>query len=116
MIKVKAIIPRRRLVTKKGNLIEIIAQKTPKSEDYPEGIKYSFSLIHKNQRIIAFDNFSKEGHHKHYFNAKEPYKFESLEITSNQFFELVEKFEKPAEEKNDSPRPEGRGIVRAKLE
>lgn len=72
----------------------------PKSEHYPKGIKYSFSFIHKNKRTIALDNFSKEGHHKHHFDAKEPYKFESLEKTLNQFFELVEKFEK-SEGKND---------------
>lgn len=100
MIGVKAIIPRKRLITEKDNLIEIVAWKVPRSEHYPEGIKYSFSFIHDNKRTIGFDNFSKEGHHKHYFNKKENYKFESLKQTRKQFSELVEKFEEKQDDKN----------------
>lgn len=90
---VKAIIPKRRLATEKNNFIEIVAWKIPKSKSYPEGIKYSFTFVHENKRTIAFDNFNNEGHHKHYSNRKEPYKFKSLEHTANQFFKLVEEFE-----------------------
>lgn len=97
----KPIIPKRRLITEKSNLIEIVAWKVPKSKFYPEGIKYSFTFIHNNKRTIAFDNFNNEGHHKHYLNKKEPYKFKDLEDTSNQFFKLVEKFEKNTGDKND---------------
>jgi len=91
---VKAIIQKRRLITEKSNLIEIVAWGVPKSKFYPEGIKYSFTFVHENKRSIAFDNFNNEGHHKHYLNKKEPYEFRSLEETSNQFFKLVEEFEK----------------------
>ena len=66
------IIPKRRLVTDKDNLIEIVAWKISKSKFYPEGIKYSFTFVHKNKRTIAFDNFK-----------------------------LVEDFEKTQGEKND---------------
>lgn len=89
----EAIIPKRRLITEENNLIEIAAWKVPKSKFYPEGIKYSFTFIHKNKRTIAFDNYNNEGHHKHYFNKKEPYKFKNLEETANQFFKLAEEFE-----------------------
>ena len=95
------IIPKRRLVTDKDNLIEIVAWKISKSKFYPEGIKYSFTFVHKNKRTIAFDNFNNEGNHKHYLSKKEPYKFKSLEDTANQFFKLVEDFEKTQGEKND---------------
>lgn len=87
------IIPKRRITTEKDNLIEIVAWRVPKSKFYPEGIKYSFTFIHDGERAIAFDNFNNEGHHKHYFNKKEPYKFKALEETSDHFFKLVEKFE-----------------------
>ena len=90
---VKAIIPKRRIVTEKNNLIEIVAWKIPKSKFYPEGIKYSFTFVHEYKRTIAFDNFNNEGHHKHYLSKKESYKFRSLEETSNQFFKLVEEFQ-----------------------
>lgn len=89
----KAIIPKRRIITGKNNFIEIVAWKIPKSKFYAEGIKYSFTFIHENRRTIAFDNFNNEGHHKHYLDRKEHYKFKSLEETSNQFFALVEEFE-----------------------
>jgi len=88
------IIPKRRIVTEKENFIEMVAWKVPKSGFYPEGVKYSFTFVHENKRAIAFDNFNNEGHHKHYLNKKEPYKFKSLVETSDQFFKLVEKFEK----------------------
>ena len=87
------IIPKRRITTEKDNLIEIVAWKIPKSKSYPEGIKYSFTFVHKDKSAIAFDNFNNEGHHKHYFDKKQPYKFKSLDETSDQFFKLVEKFE-----------------------
>ena len=54
-----------------------------------------------NKRTIAWDNFNNEGHHKHYLNRKEIYKFNDLEETSNEFFALVEKFEKTLGEEND---------------
>jgi len=98
---VKAIIPKRRLITEKDNLIEIIAWKVPSSKSYPEGIKYSFTFIHKNKRAIAFDNYNNEGHHKHYLDKKEPCNFKSLEETSNKFFNLVEDFEKNLGDKDD---------------
>jgi hypothetical protein len=88
------IIPKRRIITEKGNLIEIVAWQVPKSEFYPEGVKYSFTFIHKDKRVIAFDNFNNEGHHKHHFDKKEPYKFKSLEETADQFFILTKEFER----------------------
>ena len=88
------IIPKRRIATEKDSLIEIVAWKIPKSNFYPEGSQYSFSFFHYNKRTIAFDNFNNEGHHKHYLDKKEPYKFKSLDETSDQFFKLVEEFEK----------------------
>ncbi|MBN1377077.1 hypothetical protein JW949_01945 [Candidatus Woesearchaeota archaeon] len=98
----EALIPKRRVITEKNNLIVITAWKVPVSKFYPEGVKYSFTFVHKNKRIIAFDNYNNEGHHKHYLNKKEPFKFISLKKTINEFFDLVEDFENKLEvEKND---------------
>jgi hypothetical protein len=94
----KAAIPKRRLVTEKGNFVEIAAWKVPKSRFYPEGITYSFTFICENKRTIAFDNYNNEGHHKHHSNKKEFCRFKGLEETSNQFFRLVEKFERRGDE------------------
>jgi len=95
------IIPKRRLITNKGSLIEIVAWKVPKSKGYPEGVKYSFAFIYKEKRIIAFDNFNNEGHHRHYFDKKEMCKFKSLEETANKFFNLVDEFESKQGDKYD---------------
>ena len=98
----RPIIPKRRLITDKDNLIEIVAWRVPKSRFYPEGIKYSFTFVHDDKRMIAFDNFNNEGHHKHFLDKKEEYNFKSLEDTADQFFTLVEKFEKDDEgDEND---------------
>lgn len=90
---VEAIIPRRRIVTENNNIIQIVAWVVPKSRYYPEGVKYSFVFIHENKRVIGFDNFQSEGHHKHYLGKKEPYIFKSLGETEEQFFNLVEEYE-----------------------
>ena len=97
----EALIPKRRIITKKNNLIEMVAWKIPKSKFYPEGVKYSFTFVHKNKRTIAFDNFNNEGHHKHHLNKKETCKFKSLVETANQFFKLLEEFEKTQGDEND---------------
>ncbi|MBT3465129.1 hypothetical protein HOD20_05000 [archaeon] len=89
----ESIIPKRRLITEKNNLIEITAWKINKSINYPEGIKYSFTFVHDEKRTIAFDNYNNEGHHMHFLNKKEKYKFVSLEKTMEIFFNKVEEFE-----------------------
>lgn len=94
----KTIIPKRRIITRKENFIEIVAWKIPKSKFYPEGVKYSFAFINKDKRAIAFDNFNNEGHHRHFLNRKEHCQFKSLEDTLNQFFKLVEEFESKGDE------------------
>ncbi len=96
----EAVIPKRRLVTEKSNLVEIAAWRVPKSKFYPEGIKYSFTFVHEGKRTIAFDNYNNEGHNKHYLTKKEAYSFKSLEETSNKFFGLVKQFEAKGD-KND---------------
>lgn len=84
-------------LTKKGNIISIVAWKVPKSKDYIEGINYAFALIHNNKRVIGYDNNTNEGHHRHYTEGnkeiKEPIKFKSLKDVYQRFVKEVEKFE-----------------------
>ena len=41
-----------------GSRYEMIATKVPKSEDYPEGIKYRFQYMTDDGRtLLRFDNF-----------------------------------------------------------
>ncbi|MBN2458381.1 hypothetical protein JXB31_04600 [Candidatus Woesearchaeota archaeon] len=84
---------KKRIITTKGNLIEVTAWKVPKSLSYPEGIKYSYNLISDGKRIIAIDNYNNEGHHVHIFAKKIPYIFRSIERLDEDFFRLVDGFE-----------------------
>lgn len=88
------IIPKKRFITEKDNLIEFVAWKVPQSENYQEGVKYSFAFVFNGKRLIAYDNFNNEGHHKHYFGKKIPYKFVNLIETRKGFMKDVEEFEK----------------------
>lgn len=94
----KILIPKQTKLTKKGNIISIVAWEVPKSKDYQEGINYSFQLIHKNKRVLGYDNNTNEGHHKHYLKdnhlVKESTKFESLETIYKKFMKDTEKFTK----------------------
>jgi len=89
----KPIIPRKREITEKGNLIEEVAWRVPKSVLYPEGVKYAFTLIGNNQRVIAFDNYNNESHHIHIHNCKIPFKFKSLKKVRARFKALVKVYE-----------------------
>ena len=88
------ITPKKRFITEKDNLIEFVAWKVPKSENYPEAVKYSFTFIFKGKRTIAYDNFNNEGHHKHHLGKKTHYKFIGLIETRKAFIKDVEEFEK----------------------
>jgi hypothetical protein len=58
--------------TKEGDIIEIKIWKVPKSKDFPEGVKYSLVYVHKNKRVLCYDNEKGKGHHKHYFEEEIP--------------------------------------------
>ena len=94
---VKVLIPKQIRLTKKGSIISIVAWSVPKSEDYPEGINYAFALIHKNKRVLGYDNNTNEGHHKHYLKdgkeVKEKIGFKDLEAIYQRFIKEVEEFE-----------------------
>lgn len=95
---VKPLIPKQTRLTKDGSIISIVAWEVPKSKDYPEGINYAFALIHKNKRILGYDNNTNEGHHRHYLEddkeVKEPVKFKSLEDVYKRFMKEVSKGDK----------------------
>jgi len=84
------IIVRKRDSTKKGGFSEIVAWKVPVSDSYPEGIKYSFTYIKDEKRILAIDNYNSEGHHIHIEDMKFPFDFIDLETTRKIFKRLVE--------------------------
>tara|TARA_B100000315_G_C14514241_1_gene558438 strand:+ start:727 stop:1035 length:309 start_codon:yes stop_codon:yes gene_type:complete len=96
----KQIILRRREYTLKNNFIESVAWKVPVSKMYPEGVKYTFTFIEKNKRIIAIDNYNYESHHIHYYKSKIPFTFRGLIQTEKLFLKLVEDYENDKNKRN----------------
>ena len=66
--------------------MKAIAWKVSESKEFPEGIKYAFAYIHKNKRILGYDNERSKGHHKHFLdlntNAEIEVKIEFKDILS----------------------------------
>lgn len=86
-------VKKRRLVTEKGNLVVISIWKIPRSPYYPEGLKYSFQFIHDNKRILGYDNYKKEGHHRHFYHKKEKIDFKDLNEIKERFVKEVKRLE-----------------------
>jgi len=87
-------------VTKEGDIIEIKIWKVPKSKDFPEGVKYSLVYVHKNERVLCYDNEKGKGHHKHYFGKEIPIKFESVKKLILDFYEDVKEVRRTIYEEN----------------
>jgi len=82
----RQIIPKKRRITKHGDLVIETAWRVPKSKDKPERIDYSFQLIHKEKRVVGVDNSSGEGHHFHFLDRKETYKIHKFDINKTDVF------------------------------
>ncbi|ELZ09941.1 hypothetical protein C479_10220 [Halovivax asiaticus JCM 14624] len=66
-----------------GSRYEMIATAVPKSEDYPEGVKYRFQYMTEDGRtLLRFDNFP---HHpavgRHHYHTPDGV-FDDIEYTS----------------------------------
>lgn len=66
-----------------GSRYEMVATAVPKSEDYPEGVKYRFQYMTEDGRtLLRFDNFP---HHpdvgRHHYHTPDGV-FDDLEYTS----------------------------------
>jgi len=88
--KAKALIDRRTKYP--GNAaINIIVWSVPKNKGFPEGIKYSYTLVIKGERVLGYDNSEGKGHHKHFFGREE-----KIHFTAG--MELRKRFLKEADE------------------
>ena len=61
--------------TAKGVVVEFKVWQVPKSEDYPEGVKYSFFATNSGKVLIGYDNHRPKGHHRHFAGKEWPYDF-----------------------------------------
>ena len=75
-----------------GNIVEIKLWEVPKGQDKPHGYKYSLVYIVGDKRAIGYDNSERQGDHRHYGDAIEPYKFQGLRKLIKDFFVDIRKY------------------------
>ena len=66
----------KRIITGKGDIICFKIWDVPKTSNYPDGKKFSFVFIHKNKRVLGYDNAENKGVHKHYIDLDTKKEFE----------------------------------------
>ena len=71
--------------TAKGVVIEFKVWKVSKSEDYPEGVKYSFFAVHSGKILVGYDNHRPKGHHRHFAGREGPYDFDGFDKLRRDF-------------------------------
>ncbi len=75
-----------------GTIIDIKIWQLPElSEERPHGLKYSLFYGRMGERIVGYDNETGKGDHRHYRLREEPYAFETMERTMQDFFADVAK-------------------------
>lgn len=63
-----------------GCIVEIRVWRLPRiSAERPHGLKYSLFYGRTGERIVAYDNESGKGDHRHYRTHELPYAFVTLE-------------------------------------
>ena len=65
--------------TATGIIVELRVWQVTRSEQYPEGFKYSFFAIRDGTVLVGYDNHASKGHHRHFGGSEEVYEFDGLE-------------------------------------
>lgn len=79
-----------------GDRWEALAWAVPESEQFPEGVKYSFQYIGPDdEQILRYDNANDAHgvgrHHRHYYDDVSGIEFETLRTHFSRFLEEVER-------------------------
>ncbi len=81
-------------------ITEIKITKVPKSDKFPEGIRYALVLIRNGKRILGYDNEASKGHHKHIYEKEFKYEFTNI-------YDLIKKFRKEVGEMENGNKNKG---------
>ena len=68
-----------RITTRQGDIIIIRVWTVPKSVHYPDGKKFSFTFIHKGERVLGYGNAEQKGIHKHSLEGESKVDEQSIE-------------------------------------
>ncbi|MBI4402542.1 MAG: hypothetical protein HY537_00180 [Deltaproteobacteria bacterium] len=95
---------REKLSLQSGLLRDEVIWKIPKSERYPEGIRYCLALVDPTAEkvLVLFDNHHPKGHHRHFQDGREePYQFDTVEQLIKDYLAAVDQEERNRESKKD---------------
>lgn len=87
----KFFIPHQEL--EKTAVVEIKVWRVPKTDDFPEGVKYSFFCVDVDtgRTIVGLDNHAPKGHHLHIGEEEFPYFYEDVKKLRADFYLLMKK-------------------------
>ena len=71
--------------TAEGVVVEFKVWQVPKSEDYPEGVKYSFFATRSGRILVGYDNHRPKGHHRHFSAKQGPHDFRGFDKLRKDF-------------------------------
>ncbi|MBI4402517.1 MAG: hypothetical protein HY537_00055 [Deltaproteobacteria bacterium] len=71
--------------TAQGVVVEFKVWRVPRSEHYPEGIKYSFFAAHGGKVLVGYDNHTPKGHHRHFEGKEGTYAFSGIDKLREDF-------------------------------
>jgi len=71
---------------------ELVVWRVPKSQHFPEGLKYSLFLVNRvtGKTLIGYDNHKPKGHHVHVGDTERAYDFKDIDTLINDFWSNVE--------------------------
>ena len=65
--------------------MELKVWRVPKSNEYPEGVKYSFFATHSARVLVGYDNHKPKGHHRHFAGKQGAYDFNGFDKLREDF-------------------------------
>lgn len=77
-----------------GDITEIKIWKVPVTPDKPHGFKYSLVFIHKDKRVVGYDNAEQKGDHRHIGYKELKYRFKNIKKLFEDFNKDIKKFNK----------------------
>ena len=58
-----------------GDIVDINIQEVKKTQEYPEGVRYSLVYVRDGKNLVRYDNYMEHGHHKHIKDKRKDYEF-----------------------------------------
>jgi len=94
-----------KLVSASGLIHAISVWRVPRSERYPEGLRYRLALVDSKTGsvLLLFDNHWPKGHHVHRGTKEHPHPFVSLEHLVREFRKESDEIEGRRDEDKTNP-------------